>query len=337
MSRSPSAASRRVTGAARAFGGSLAFLAVFVPARALGAITSAIEWEAPESCPDAQALYARLSTLLDHDLSALGSARVRGVVVGAEAGLRLTLEVVDSGRRSSRVLVADDCSDLFEAAALAIALAVHGESAGAEPPGAVMPEAGAMQGPFADASSMGEGAEVQRAMLEAAPSLSWSAGAEAVIDFGALPALAPGLALDARAHWRSYSLGVYASLLPEQRLVVRGGNYIDFGLMVAGLRACRALLGGASSLDACLGFEVGRFTAFGPQLDASRQIEDLWLAPAGAVEFRQSIWGPLGLRVRSEALLPLLRKQYAVNETDAVHAPSGVDVRLFAGVVLAGH
>jgi len=313
---------------ARAFGCLLACCAVFIAARALGAITSAIEWEAPQSCPDTQALYARLSTLLEHDLSALGSAQVRGVVVGAEAGLRLTLEIVDSGRRSTRVLVADDCSDLFEAAALAIALAVHGDGAGAEPPGAVTPEG--------SASSAREQAEAQRALPEAAPGLSWSAGAEVVFDVGAFPALAPGLAVDSRAHWGPWALGVYAALLPEQRRVVRGANYVDFGLMVAGLRACHALLGGGSSLDACLGFEAGRFTAFGPELDASRRIANLWLAPGGAIEFRQSIWGALRLRVRAESLLPLLRKQYVVDGTDAVHSPSGVDLRLFAGLTFAG-
>jgi hypothetical protein len=328
MSRAKRGAARGVGGLAHVFGCLLACSVVSAPARALGAITSAIEWEAPESCPNTEALYVRLSTLLDYDLSALGSARVRGVVVGTGAGLRLTLEVVDSGRRSSRVLVADDCSDLFEAAALAIALAVHGDSAGAEPLGGVSSEASAV--PAA------EQAEAPRAMPEAAPGLSWSAGAEAVIDFGALPALAPGLAIDSRAHWGPWALGLYASLLPEQRRVVGGTNYVDFGLMVAGVRACHALLGGASSLDACLGFEAGRFTAFGPELEASRQIEDPWLAPSGAIEFRQSVWGALRLRVRAESLFPLLRKQYAVDETDAVHSPSGVDLRLFAGLTFAG-
>lgn len=334
MGRSPSGVSRGVV--ARALGCSLALLAVFVPAHALGAITSAIEWEAPESCPDTQALYARLSALLDHDLSALGSARVRGVVVRAEAGLRLTLEVVDSGRRSSRVLLADDCTDLFEVAALAIALAVHGQNVSAEPPGDVTSQASAMPAPFADASQMGEEAEAERSIPEAAHRLRWSAGAEAVIDFGALPALAPGLTVDSRVHWGPWALGVYASLLPEQRRVVGGGSHVDFGLMVAGLRACHALLGGGSSLDACVGFEAGRFTAFGSELDASRQIEDLWLAPGGAIEFRQSMWRALRLSVRAESLFPLLRKQYAVNETDAVHAPSRVDLRLFVGLTLAG-
>jgi hypothetical protein len=297
-------------------------------------MTSAIEWEAPVSCPDTQALYARLSTLLDHDLSALGGARVRGVVVGEAVGLRLTLEIVEAGRRSSRVLVADDCNDLFEAAALAIALAVHGEGAAVGPSSTVRAEANAPRG-LADAGRRGEQAEVQPAMPETAPSLSWSAGAEVVIDFGALPAPAPGLAVDSRLHLGPWALGVHASLLPEQRLLVRGANYVNFGLMAGGFRGCRALLGGASGVDACLGFEAGRFTAFGPELDASRQIDDLWLAPGAAIEVRQSMWGDLQLRVRAESLVPLLRKQYAVNRTDAVHAPSGVDLRLFAGLTFA--
>ena len=40
------------------------------------------------------------------------------------------------------------------------------------------------------------------------------------------------------------------------------------------------------------------------------------------------------LELRPAFLLPLARKQYAINEIDAVHAPASVDFRLFAGVVI---
>ena len=104
--------------------------------------------------------------------------------------------------------------------------------------------------------------------------------------------------------------------------------------MTAELRTCRWVFHGFASVQPCLGFELGRYSAWGLELDSPRTARSMWLAPAAALEGRGTLAAGLQLSLRAAALLPLGRKQYAINGTDAVHAPSGVDFRLFAGVVV---
>jgi hypothetical protein len=306
-------------------------LAALGGASSVAAASSTIEWDAPAVCPDTQALHERLSTLLGHDSTELGRVtEVRGVVTRAGLELRLTLELSENGRRSSRVFVAQDCADLLEAAALAISLAAHGEPAPLES-GAVAPETEQAAEPTTSPSMRDE------LDATAEPDLSASVGAEAVLDFGALPSPAPGVALDARVHFGAWALGVGASFLPRQRLGVGGAEYVEFGLLVAGLHACRALLSGPWGIDACVGFEAGQLSARGPEPAPARQVKDLWLAPAAGVGVSRELLGDLQLRLRAEPVMPLLRKQYAVNETEAVHAPAAIDLRLFVGLAIGAH
>lgn len=307
-------------------------LAALGGASPLAAAPSRIEWEAPASCPDKRALNERLSALLGHEPTPLGGVtEVRGVVARAGLELRLTLEIAEEGRRSARVFVAQDCADLLEAAALAIALAAHGEPA-PEERSAVPAE---VERPAAERVATPSVVDGLEPTAEA--DLRGSVGAEAVLDFGALPSPAPGLAVEARAHFGAWALGIGGAFLPKQRLGVGSSEYVEFGLLVAGLHACRTLLSGPWSLDACVGFEAGQLSARGPEPAPARQVDDLWLAPGAGLGASRRLLGDLQLRLRVEAVMPLLRKQYAVNETEAVHAPAAIDPRLFLGLAIGAH
>jgi hypothetical protein len=304
-------------------------LAALGNAPSVAAAPSTIEWEAPAPCPDTQALHERLRVLLGHESTSLGSVtEVRGVVARAGLDLRLTLELTEEGQRSSRMIVAQDCADLLEAAALAITLAAHGEpdplATGAVPPGAEHSAAEPTTRPSA----------VDALEATADPDLGGSVGAEAVLDFGALPSPAPGVAVEASAHLGAWALGIGGTFLPTQRLGVGRSEHVEFGLLLAGLHACRKLLSGAWSISACVGFEAGQLSARGPEPAAARQVEDLWLAPGAGVGVSRELLGDLQLRLRAEPVMPLLRKQYAVNETEGVHAPAAIDLRLFVGLTI---
>lgn len=303
-----------------------------------------IEWDAPDGCPGLDAVLADVRRALRSDALDLGAvSRVRGVVLAERAALpsryRLTLEVVAGERRSSRSFEAESCDDLARAAALAISLAVH--SGGAESgsasntaalgapslnaPEASEPPLGSDGAPERETSASGEGG---------AP--WWSAGANAVVDFGALPEAAVGIGLEARAGLGAWELGVHALLLQDQQLAVGGSDSVELGLMAAGLRACRRLLDRALVVGACLGAEVGRLTAVSVELERGREVHDPWLAVGPSVLARTLFDGPLQLELLAEPLLPLARKQYAVNGTDEVHTPSAVDVRVQLGLIIGG-
>jgi len=302
-----------------------------------------IEWDAPDGCPGTDSVLADLRQALGSEGIELGAvSRVRGVVVAERPAptprYRLTLEVVAGERRSSRTFEAERCDDLARTAALAISLAVHssaaesGAAAGmAALDGAALPAPTGAPAPGTDGDSGRDGRE-GRAGAERP--VWWSAGVNAVVDFGALPEPAAGVGLAARAGLGAWELAVHALLLPDQQRAVGAGDSVELGLMAAGLRACWHVLDRALVAGACLGAEAGRFTAVGVGLQPGREVHDPWLALGPSLLARTAFEGPLQLEFLAEPLLPLARKQYAVNGTEVVHTPSLVDVRLQLGLVI---
>lgn len=307
-----------------------------------------IEWDAPADCPGTESVLEGLRQALESDVIELGAvSRVRGVVVAErEAPMpryRLTLEVVAGERRSSRTFEAEHCDDLARTAALAVSLAVHSSAAGSKGALAAFDSTGAsLEGAVEEPPSVApqpgsdEDAVREGSAAGAAVPLWWSGGANAVVDFGGLPEPAIGIGLGARAGFDAWEFDIHASLLPSQRQAVGVVDSVDLGLMVAGLRACRHLLDRALMVAACVGAEAGRFTAVGVSLDPGREVHDPWLAIGPSALARTLFEGPLQLELLAEALLPLARKQYAVNGTEEVHTPSVVSFRLQLGLVIGG-
>jgi hypothetical protein len=154
-------------------------------------------------------------------------------------------------------------------------------------------------------------------------------------ELGALPDPALGVSVSAGARWPVLSVAAYGMLFESQRLAARPGVYVDFELSVAGLRGCGRALSRPIALDACAGMEVGRWEAFGASLQVARRSRDLWLAPMVELEASRVLLGPLALELSAGAALPLARKRYIINESEAVHTPDAISWRLLAGLALA--
>jgi hypothetical protein len=159
-----------------------------------------------------------------------------------------------------------------------------------------------------------------------------SGAVEGVLDLSALPEPAPGLAITVRGELDRFGLSAYAAWLPAQRLGVRADEFVDFELITGGVRACHDLFEGIVRADACAVVEVGRLAASSANLDSSRDVANLWLATGAAFEVRRRVLRGLEVQLRAEPLVPLLRKQYAVNEGERVHAPAALDARLAVGL-----
>jgi hypothetical protein len=150
-----------------------------------------MDWDAPEACPGALELYARLSSVLGYEPDTLGRlSRVRGSVVATASGYRLVLETFESARRSSRLFEATSCDDLADAAALAVALAMAPPSVAEPAPAPISPEAAPATIPAVEAA----GALVATSGTEAWQARGF-ASASAVLEYGALPGPAPGIAM----------------------------------------------------------------------------------------------------------------------------------------------
>lgn len=307
---------------------------VAAPRSATAGASALVEWEAPEACPGAAVVFERLSASLGYEPQALGKlSRVRGNVVPSARGYRLSLEVYESGRRSSRWLEAPSCEDLVDAAVLAITLALAPENAGVAPAAG----SGAPAEPTRDAALTVDAAPAAESLpveATAAP-VRGVAALGVVAERGALPELALGVSVSAGAHWPTWSAELYGMLFGGQRLTARPGQSIDFELNVAGLRGCHRWPWRTLALDGCAGMEAGRWEAFGGDLADARRSRDLWLAPTGAVAGSLVLTQTLALELRAEGAVPLARKRYIINDDEGVHTPDAVSWRLTLALAIS--
>lgn len=289
-----------------------------------------LEWEAPSTCPDSLAVYERVRERLGEEAISGELPRVRGAIVPIGKGQQLHLDIEEGGRRSSRVISGDDCDELVDAAVLAITLALQGNGTAAPLDAAPSSPASEPAGAPALDDRRPDGPE--SASRSAAQKLRVSGAVEAVLDLSALPEPAPGLAIAVRGEIERWGLSAYGAWLPAQRLGVRADEFVDFELSTGGVRACHGLFEGVVRGDACALIEVGRLAASSADLDSSRDVANLWLATGAAFEVRKRVLQGLEVQLRAEPLVPLLRKQYAVNEGERIHAPAPLDARLYVGL-----
>ena len=113
----------------------------------------------------------------------------------------------------------------------------------------------------------------------------------------------------------------------------------EFSLASGGVTAGYALGHGWIDTVVCAGVEAGSVSARGAGLLNSRSVHDLWLAPHAGLELSAHPGGGFTVFVRGEAVVPLFRQSYAVNDILAASASvdtiASVGARLAAGALIA--
>jgi hypothetical protein len=299
-----------------------------------------LTWRAPVGCSTAAAVRERVSELLgEPELDLRHVQRVEGRVTEAASGWTLHLTVVDAHGRRERRLASDQCQDLAEAAAVAITLAfeaARAEAASAEAlsaPG-VTPEPEPRPA-LAEPPPVSDVTDPAAPQATPAPVTTMALGLEVLVDINSLPVVAPGLAVSGALRWSELRLAVFAAWLPDAEESVGLDQNVSFSLLSGGLRACYALGHGVVDTSLCAGAELGRLAASGSGLYRAQSVSDLWLAPQVGLELGVPLAASLGLHLRADAVFPLLRHAYAVNETQDVHETASVAARLAAGASLA--
>jgi hypothetical protein len=291
------------------------------PSVAAATAVTRLEWDAPALCPDLNAVSKRLAVLRGDgplDYRALGT--VRGVIRREGQGWQLTLELFDGGERKSRLIAADDCEDLADAAAVALALALDAEGVQAQTALAAAPGAEEASVEDVPPEAAQRSASVKRVL------------GHALLDTAALPGPAFGVGVELRADLSWLTLGAYGAWLPAQEEYVRSARFVDFGLWFAGLRACASLFRSRLEAAACAGVDAGALHAEGSGLVSSRRVTDLWLAPNAALELGIPLWQELDVSARGELAFPLVRRPYVINEGEGIHRPPVLDPRLWLGL-----
>ncbi len=306
-------------------------------------------WQAPVGCSTAAAVRERVRELLgEPELDLRHVERVVGRVTEATNGWTLHLTLVDALGRRERTLASDQCQDLAEAAAVAISLAFEAARDSVESSAA---RAQPADEPAADSSPAAELAAAKEKDAAAVavepvdtgsdardPALAPTAtaiGAELLVDVSSLPVVAPGVALFGGLRWSELRLAVFVAWLPGADKSVGPDQSVSFSLFTGGLRACYALGHGLVDTALCAGGELGQLSASGSGLFRAQNVHDLWLAPQLGLELNAPIERSFGLHVRADAIFPVLRRGYAINETDDFHRTSSVALRAAAGAWVA--
>jgi hypothetical protein len=317
----------------------LLLLSFVAPGSSATAAEQSIIWDAPAQCSDAQQVMAIVAELTGQHPPVLPpERRIQAVVEPSGSGWQLSLTLFDGARERSRVLTAPSCSELARAAGVALALALEPEAAGElpapEPAGSSV--AHQESEPGLEANALGP-MSVETAA--AAPiELEWRLEAAALFDGVALGAPAPGLGVSFGARRGALSGFAHGAWLPAQREGVNGGGSVEFSLLAGGVRACYELARGLLEVDACGGVELGRLAASGERLDDAASFADWWLAPSLGVALGSVVAGPLYFRAGADALVPVLREAYRVNDSVLVHRAPSVGVRggVALGFVIGG-
>jgi hypothetical protein len=261
------------------------------------------------------------------------------IEVEAEEQGGFTLELVSiersRGTRRVRELRGASCSEVTNAGAVALALAIQQASdpesepePSAEPETApvtaVEPRSAAEREPEADR------AIEQRPAAEREP-VSFGLGAGLLVDSSALPRVAPGAGVELGLRYSGFRFAAVGSWFAPQHAAVDAGRGGDFELLAAGLLVCREAAVGRVTPLGCAGYEIGSLRGEGTGVARSRLGAALWQAArleAGAM----ARLGALGFEGRAGIAVPLERRDFVLDGTDVVHRPGGLSARLYLGL-----
>jgi len=315
------------------------------PAQSTPQPNLALEWRAPEGCPDGAAISDRVRSLLASSDTSTDPVQARGIVIPPVAGgaWQLTLETVQGARTWQRSLSAGSCDELADAGALIIALVIDpnlrpeaATTAEAPPPADVPALAPTATLPAAQAAAPTHDLMSERPPTRAESETTVHITASALVDSGTLPRAALGGELTGGLGFGPVEVQALGTVLPEAREVVaqepaRGG---DISLLAGGLRGCYVIEGPELAGLACGGLEAGRIQGSGVGTMTTDTQSVFWLAGRLGVVGRYRLGGPTAAQLGLEALIPVTRPEFVLENVGSVHRPAVATARASLGLEL---
>lgn len=287
-----------------------------------------IRVRASRDCADRAELGEQVDALLGRPVASVeGLDFDVEITERPERRWRLRLATVDraDGTKRWREIDGSGCSQLTDAAAVAIAMSIQ-SSAAAEPTTGGAPAAGPAE-PVKVAA--------EPAVVEAPPVMQFPITVAALADAGSLPHVGWGLGLGAgmgRGRWLMAGQGAFL-FSPEARATGSDGGG-RFRLIVGGVLACLNRGLGPVAVLACAGAEAGVVQAEGIGINRPRSQNVVWGAGLLELGLVRRLNAALSLFVRAGAAVPWTRPTFTINhETLALYRPEVVSGRLTVGAM----
>jgi hypothetical protein len=239
----------------------------------------ALEWVAPDGCPDGAYVESQVRRFVaDANVAGGPYLRARAEVLQEESGLwRVELRTTGSQGSGARSVSAESCRALADATALILALALDPEHAVANGSTRSSASQASTQPATGDAAT-----GPKSALIPASTSpfpVRLAAGASAVLDVGTLPKAAPGVTARLAAVPRAFSalrLEIGASLFLDEATTSPPARSGTFSLRAFDAGGCIVTPTRSLEWGACAGAEVAWLAATGLHESVPSHGEAAW-------------------------------------------------------------
>ncbi|MBX7114837.1 MAG: hypothetical protein K1X64_10975 [Myxococcaceae bacterium] len=243
-----------------------------------------LDWQAPDGCPTAEQVRARITTRLRPSLQTETTLEVTARATEASGQWRLDMDVKDARGTGHRTLHADSCEALADAAVLVVAITLN-------PP---------QFKPVEVAPTPVVDVKPSTASTVASWSRHWSLRGSVTADIATWPLILWGGSLHGALDWGPLRIELGAGSFGQRRFSdgPRQDSSVDVAMpLFAGAKACFLPLTGNAQLGLCGGAEVGWVTATGNGVSQPRSGNSLWWALEAGVTARFLLWGPFHFHV----------------------------------------
>jgi hypothetical protein len=312
-------------------------------------------WRTPAECPSDLQVLRRIEGLLGTPVSALTipdlAARGRITLVAPEH-YELVLETFQGEQRFLRTMHAASCTELTDAGALVLALAIDptlSERRNRAPPSTATTPAPRAARSTAPAATPGPAAPRTKLPQPAAPIAQPSSpapaspphylrparfllGARSVFDFGTVADVAVGPGIGLAFQWRALEASLDAVWLPARRTLAAPGKGGDISLAAGSLRGCYRRPFGRREALACAAFELGSIDGHGFGTAVRTHRTGLWAAPGAMVMGRARLGSRFLLSLAGGALIPIEPIDFTLDNVGLVRRVPTLVLRAEAGV-----
>jgi hypothetical protein len=297
-----------------------------------------LAWDAPVGCPTREVVLARVEQLLgesstsnDQPLDVRAS-----ITLQPDGTFRAALGTPQAGTDRLRTLEAATCVELAEASAVVIALVFSPaamteriEGPAQSPPPREAPTAAGEVVPSEVAPS-GRRGMITPSALRGHAQLRLGVSAGVAADVGTIAAVAPGLMLQAGAHYgTSFEFAVRGSYFPDRSSTVAAqpNKGADIQLGTLATLACFFPIVLPVELGLCGELELGYLHArgFGTAFDAGRGA--WWLAPGAGLSAAYPARGRFRSRFNADALFPIARTEFLLTNVGSAHQLPAISPR----------
>ena len=313
---------------------------------ALAALTSApdvaareLTWNAPAACQQSAYVAEQIETLTGRSLASIEDYDFSVEVAegpGRTWELLLVTKPRGAAEQSERRFRGASCSEVSDAAAVAIAMTLRGDAAetraaeSQEP--ARTPSQPVALPPVSDRRP--RDVETKRAgprERNGASSAAAHLGLRGIFESGALPGAGFGGVLAAGVGWHALRLELQGGLLGPRGTDTSGGRGGDFQLAFGAALACYQRELGRPRALACLGYELGSLSGEGYGVAEPRLGSTLWHGILVELGAGLPLSETLSLSLRAGVGVPLGRRAFVLDRGEQVHRPSTISGRAQAG------